>query len=73
MQQNFDSRQLMKLAQSPAGQQLMQALSRSGTADLQKAASLASEGNLDQAKQALSSLLADPNIRSLLAQLEEQL
>lgn len=73
MQQNFDSRQLRKLVQSPAGQQLMQALSRSGTGDLEKAAALASEGNLDQAKQALSSLLADPSIRSLLSQLEGQL
>lgn len=73
MQQNFDTRQLMKLVKTPAGQQLIQALNQSGGSDLQKAAAFASEGNLDQAKQALSSLMTDARIRALLKQLEDQL
>lgn len=73
MQQNFDIQRMMKLANSPAGQQLMQALQQSGSSDVKKAAVLASSGNMDQAKQTLSGLLADPGIQSLLRQLEEQL
>lgn len=73
MQQNFDPQQLVKLARSPAGQKLMEALRQSGGQEVDKAASLANNGNLDQARQALSGILADPGIQSLLRQLEEQL
>lgn len=72
MQQQPDMQQLRKLAQSDAGKQLMDALQRSGS-DTRKAAALAASGNMDQAKQALSSLLRDPEIQKLLQQLEEQL
>lgn len=73
MEQQFDMYQLMRLARSPAGQQLMEALKRSGGADVEKAAAAASSGNLDQAKQALSGLLQSPDIQKLLRTLEEQL
>ena len=73
MEQPFDMQQLRKLAHSPAGQQLMEALKRSGGADVDKAAAAASSGNLDQAKQALSGLAASPEIQKLLRALEEQL
>lgn len=73
MQQNFDTRQLMKLAQSPAGLKLMQALNESSRTDARKAAELASSGNMEGAKQALSALLKDPQIETLLKQLEDQL
>ena len=73
MQQNFDARQLKKLAQSPIGQKLMQAVNESGNTDARKAAELASAGNMEAAKQTLSALLTDPQIQALLKQLEGQL
>ena len=72
MQQQFNMEQILKLARSPAGQQLLETMKKSGT-DMEKAASYAQNGNLDQAKNAISSLLDDPQIRSLLRQLEEHL
>lgn len=72
MEQPFNMQQIMKLARSPAGQKLMEAMKKSGT-DMEKAASYAQNGNLDQAKNAISDLLDDPQIRSLLRQLEEHL
>lgn len=73
MQEPFDMHQLRKLAHSPAGQQLMETLKQSGSADVEKAASAASAGNWEQAKQALSALLESPDVRQLLRQLEGQL
>ena len=72
MQQNFDMQQLMKLAASPAGRQLMEALKKTGGEDARKAAALARGGDMAGAK-ALSSLLASEDIRALLGQLEGQL
>ncbi len=60
--------QVMAFAKSPAGQQLMQMLQRNNTADLNKAVQLASSGNTAQARDALSSLMADPKIQALLKQ-----
>lgn len=73
MQHNFDMQQLMALAGSPIGQQLIEALKQTGSTDVEKAASLAASGNMDQARQTLSGLLSDPGIRALLQQLEGQL
>jgi hypothetical protein len=73
MEQQFDMQQLMKLARSPAGLQLMDALKRTDRVGMEKAAAAASSGNLDQAKEALSGLLASPEIRNLLQTLEDQL
>lgn len=70
MQDNqFSMQEAMRMAESPAGQQLLAILKQSGGADLQKAMSSAASGNFDQAKSALSSLLADPQVAELLKQL----
>lgn len=66
-----DMSYLMKLARSPAGQQLLAMLQRNGGSDLQSAVSQASAGNYDQAKQTLSSLLSTPEAQDLLKKLEE--
>ena len=71
MQQTPDYAQLMKLAQSPAGQQLIAMLQHSGGDALQSAMNKASAGDYSQAKKLLS-LLTDPKARALLKQLEEQ-
>lgn len=72
MDQNLDLNQLMKLAQSPAGQQLWQLLQQLGSKELLSAAQKASEGNFAGAKQALSSLLDNPEVARLLKALEER-
>ena len=66
--ENISMEQVMKLAASPAGRRLIQALQQSGT-DYQSAVSSAASGDYTQAKKALSGLMEDPTIRELLQQL----
>ena len=72
MQSMPDMSQLLKLARSPAGQQLLSLLQKSGGNELHSAVAQASAGNYDQARQALSALLSTPEARALLKQLEEE-
>ncbi len=72
MQPTPDLSQLMKLAQSPAGKQLIAMLQASGGSALQDAMKKASAGDYTQAKAALASLLNNPQAQALLKQLEEQ-
>ncbi len=60
--------QAMAFASTPAGQQLIRLLQQKNNPDFSKAAQAAASGNTADAKQALSSLLSDPQIRSLLKQ-----
>lgn len=68
----YDMSELMRLAQSPAGQQLISLLQRNGGTQLQNAVSQASAGNYDQAKQFLSAILAEPEVQRLLKQMEAE-
>lgn len=70
MQQSPDFAQLLKLAQSPAGQQLLAMLQRSGREDLQNAVAKASSGDYREAKRTLSALLSTPEAQALLKQME---
>lgn len=72
MQPTPDLSQLMKLAQSPAGKQLIAMLQASGGSALQDAMKKASAGDYTQAKAALASLLNNPQAQALLKQLEEE-
>ena len=72
MQSNPDFAALIKIAQSPAGQKLLTMLRSSGT-DLDRIASAAASGNLEEAKQSLSSMLSSKEAQELLQQLERQL
>ena len=67
--QNFSMEHAIALAASPAGRRLIQLMQQKGGADLGKAQNLAAAGDMDKAKEALSSLLKDPQIQSLLSQL----
>lgn len=67
-----DFHQLLQLAQSPAGQQLIAMLQQNGGSALSNAVSKASAGDYTQAKQLLSSLLSSAEAQTLLSQLEEQ-
>lgn len=72
MKQNPDLYQLMKLAQSPAGQQFLQLLQKQGGSELEAAAKTAASGDIKGAMNAIAPLLSKPEISSLLKQLEEQ-
>lgn len=73
MDQSLDLNQLLKLARSPAGQQLFQLLQQQGgTQLLQNAAQMASAGDYENAKAAISGLLETPEAKKLLRQLEDR-
>lgn len=65
--------EIMKLAQSPAGQQLLAMLQNANQGALQDAAKQASAGNMEEAKNALSPLLSSPEVQALLKQMEGSL
>lgn len=71
MEQTPDLNQIMKLAQSPAGQQLLNMLRKQDTQSLQKAAQMAASGNYTQAKSILSSMLTSSEAEQLIRQLED--
>jgi len=64
----FSMEQAMAFAASPAGKQLIELIQQKAGADLSKAQAHAAAGDMEQAKQELSSLLADPRIKALLQQ-----
>lgn len=66
--QNISMAQIMAFAASPAGRQLIAMLQNKGGNELHAAKDLAASGNMEQAKQTLSELLKDPQVRSLLEQ-----
>ena len=67
--EQFSTNDMMALASSPAGLQLLALLRQSDSPDLQKAMGKAAAGDMAGAKELLSPLLADPKIQSLLNQL----
>lgn len=60
---------LIKLAASPAGQQLLQLLQNSDPDAMQKAMQKASSGDLKGAKEAISALTNNPQVQKLLEQM----
>ena len=70
---NFqDMSQIMKLAQSPAGQQLCAFIQKQSRGELEQAMDKASVGDYSGARDALSSLLSSPEAQKLIKQLEAQ-
>lgn len=67
--ENFSVQDAMRLAGTPAGQELLNLLRRSDSSGLQQAAQLASEGNYAQAQKLLSSFLRDPEVQRLLSKM----
>lgn len=67
--ENFSVQDAMRLAGTPAGQELLAMLRRRDGSQLQQAAQLASEGNYEQAQQLLQGFLRDPQVQQLLSQL----
>lgn len=67
--QDISMQQIMRIAASPAGQQLLSLLQRQGGDDFRAAMDSAAAGNYDQVKRSLSSLLSTPEAQELLKQL----
>ena len=64
--QDFSMEEVMRLAKSPAGQQLIAMLQREDNAKLQQAVSQAQAGNISQAGHTLSDLLSSPEAQQLI-------
>lgn len=60
---------IQKIAASPAGQKLIQTLQQTKSTELQQAAEKAAAGDFLSAKQALATLLQDPQVKNFLDQL----
>ena len=66
---DFSMQEAMRLAQSETGQQLIAALRAQNTDAVSQAMEQAAAGDMEKAKQSMSSLLASPQIQALLEQL----
>ena len=66
---NFSMQDMMRLAGTPAGQQLLNHLQKKNSKQLQMAIAHAVSGNMDQAKALLSEMIRDPESQKLIRQL----
>ena len=66
--ENFSMQDVLKLANSPAGKQLIALLQQQNPSTIKKAMEQASAGNYTQAKQSIEPLLESEEIRKLLRQ-----
>ncbi len=67
--QDFSMQEALRLAKSPAGQQLLAMLRQADSEKIQQIMSQASAGKLEQAKEGLQGLLNSPEAKALLEQL----
>lgn len=67
--QDFSTEEIMRLAQSPAGKQLITLLQQGDSSQLQQAVSQAQSGNYTAASQTLSAMLSSPQAQKLLKEL----
>ena len=66
---DFSPQDVMKMAKSPAGQQLIAMLQNADPSALQKAMAQAAAGNYEEAKTSLTPLMESEKIKSLLQQM----
>lgn len=69
MEKPKDYSELLRRAQSPAGQKLLSLLQHSGGDQLESAMKKASQGDFSQAKEQLAVLLENPEAKKLLNEL----
>ena len=62
-------RQAIEFAGTPAGQQLLRLLQTAGGQDFEKVRQSAASGNVNQARENISALLKNPEVRRLLQQM----
>lgn len=66
---NFSMQEALRLAKSPAGQQLLALLQQSDPQALKKAMAQASAGDYSQISQTLAPMLASEDVKKLLQQM----
>ena len=66
---NFSMQDMMRLAGTPAGQQLLNHLQKKNSKQLQMAIAHAVSGNMDQAKSHLTEIIDHPESQKLIRQL----
>ena len=71
MQQTPNISELIRMAQTPAGQQLIALLQKQDGAQLQQAITYAVSGDYNNAIAAVSKLLSSPEAQALLKKLED--
>lgn len=69
---DFSMQEAMRLAQSPAGQQLLAMLRQENDSQLQQAVQKANSGDLAGAAHILNTLLASSEAQSLLRKMEDR-
>jgi hypothetical protein len=69
--QEFSMKEALRLAQSPAGQQLQQLLQQADQESLNSALSKAQQGNYEDAAKQLRALMSSPQAQALLKELEK--
>ena len=69
--QEFSMEEAVRLAQTPAAQQLLATLRDTDQAQLRKAADMASTGDYKAASQIVKQVLSTPEIQALLKKMEE--
>ena len=67
--QDFSMAEMMRLAKSPAGQQLFAMLKAQDSAKLDEAAAQAKSGDFSQASKTLSAMLSSPEAQKLMKEL----
>ena len=67
--QDFSMEDMMRIAKSPAGQQLLALLQQKDSAALAQATAQAKSGNYAQAGQTLNALLSSPEAQKLMKEL----
>ena len=72
MQQIPDRNELLRLAQTPAGQKLLAMLQNSDSSRLGDAVSSAAAGNYGKTQEILSALLSSPEAQALLKELSHE-
>ncbi len=70
--QDFSMEDIMRVAQSPAGQQLLAMLQKSDNGKLEQAVQQAKTGDYTQASQILRTMLSSSQAQSLLKELGDQ-
>ena len=68
--EDFSMQDVLRMAQSPAGQQLLAMLRSGDKGQLQQVVDLAKAGNMDKAGSTLQALLSSPQAQQLLKQME---
>ena len=68
--QEFSMKEALRLAQSPAGQQLQQLLQQADRQTLNEAVLKAQQGNYEDAVKQLRSIMSSPQAQALLKELE---